>query len=57
MFDVDFKAFRVRIVTKLGWLGSVVSNLSGMSTMRDNCNLSDRGTVGVLIVSWVNSIV
>lgn len=51
VFDVDFKAFRVRIVTKLGCFESVMSNLSGMSTIRDIFTLSDRESVGVLIVS------
>ena len=49
MFDVDFKAFRVRIVTKLGCFGSVVSNLSGTSKMRYTVSGPER--VGVLIVS------
>ena len=57
LFDVDLKAFRVRIVAKLGWLGSSMSNLSGMSTMRDISILSNRGSVGVLIISRVNSMV
>ena len=57
MFEVDFRAFRVSIVTKLDWLGTVVSNLSGTSTILEILNLSDHGSVGVLIVSCVNNMV
>lgn len=58
-FDVDFKASRIAVVTKLASSLVIDSNLSAMSTTRSKLDVEIRYslTVGVLIVSWVISMV